>query len=152
RCLPLPDACAFGYTAAARWGSFMAVKTSIVVLAAGEGTRMVSARPKVLHPIANRPMIGYVLDAAQAVGADAIGVVSGPGRRDVEAEIRRLTPAARIFVQKERRGRAHAVLAARPMLKNGGDIVVVFGDTPLVRPQTLRGLREGLKTAALSVL
>jgi len=130
----------------------MAAKTSIVVLAAGEGTRMVSAVPKVLHPIGNRPMIGYVLDAAQAAGADEVGVVIGPGRADVEAEIKRLAPAARVFVQKERRGTAHALLAARPMLKNGGDIVVLFGDTPLVQPQTLRGLHEGLKTAALSVL
>jgi bifunctional UDP-N-acetylglucosamine pyrophosphorylase / glucosamine-1-phosphate N-acetyltransferase len=130
----------------------MAAKTSILVLAAGEGTRMASAVPKVLHPIGNRPMIGYVLDAAQAAGADEIGVIVGPGRRDVEAEIKRLSPAARVFVQKDRRGTAHAVLAARPMLKNGSDIIVVFGDTPLVRPQTLRGLRDGLKTAAISVL
>src|SRR5262249_32746724 len=117
----------------------MATKTSIVVLAAGEGTRMASAFPKVLHPLGNRPMIGYVLDAAAAAGADQIGVVVAPGRRDLEAEIKRLAPTARVFVQKDRRGTAHAVLAARPMFHNGSDIIVLFGDTPLVKPQTLRG-------------
>jgi bifunctional UDP-N-acetylglucosamine pyrophosphorylase/glucosamine-1-phosphate N-acetyltransferase len=130
----------------------MAAKTTIVVLAAGEGTRMVSAVPKVLHRIGGRPLIAYVLEAARDAGADKVAIVVGPGRDDVAAEVKRLLPGARIFVQKERRGTAHALLSARTMFADGDDIIVVFGDTPLVRAETLRGVRAGLKNAAVSVL
>jgi len=130
----------------------MAAKTAIVVLAAGEGTRMASAVPKVLHEIGGRPLIAYVLEAAKDAGADKIAVVIGPGREDVAAEIKRLSPGVRIFVQRERRGTAHALLAAKRMLSEGDDVVVLFGDTPLVRAETLRGVRDGLKNAAVSVL
>ena len=130
----------------------MAAKTAIVVLAAGEGTRMRSRVPKVLHRIAGRPLIAYVLEAAKDAGADKIAVVVGPGQEKVAAEARRIAPGARIFVQRERRGTAHALLAAKAMLAAGDDIVVLFGDTPLVRAETLRGVREGLKEAAVSVL
>jgi bifunctional UDP-N-acetylglucosamine pyrophosphorylase/glucosamine-1-phosphate N-acetyltransferase len=122
----------------------MAAKTAIVVLAAGEGTRMRSRVPKVLHRIGGRPLIAYVLEAAKGAGADKIAVVVGPGQEKVAAEAKRIAPGVRIFVQKERRGTAHALLAARAMLAEGDDIVVVFGDTPLVRTETLRGMREGL--------
>src|SRR5262245_43106040 len=130
----------------------MAGKTAIVVLAAGEGTRMVSAGPKVLHRIGGRALIAHVLEAAKDAGADKIAVVIGPGRKDVAEEVKRIFPGAQIFVQKQRRGTAHALLAARSMLAKGDDIIVVFGDTPLVRAETLRGLRNGLKKAAVSVL
>ena len=130
----------------------MAAKTAIVVLAAGEGTRMRSRVPKVLHRIGGRPLIAYVLEAAKGAGADKIAVVVGPGQEKVAAEAKRIAPGVRIFVQKERRGTAHALLAARAMLAEGDDIVVVFGDTPLVRTETLRGVREGLNEVAVSVL
>ena len=130
----------------------MAAKTAIVVLAAGEGTRMRSRVPKVLHRIAGRPLIAYVLEAAKDAGADKIAVVVGPGQEKVAAEAKRIAPGARIFMQRERRGTAHALLAAKAMLTEGDDIVVLFGDTPLVRAETLRGVRDGLKEAAVSVL
>ncbi|HLL27699.1 MAG TPA: bifunctional UDP-N-acetylglucosamine diphosphorylase/glucosamine-1-phosphate N-acetyltransferase GlmU [Xanthobacteraceae bacterium] len=130
----------------------MAAGTAIVVLAAGEGTRMASSVPKVLHKIGGRPLIAHVLDAAKAAGAGKIAVVVGPGREDVAKVAKRLSPGARIFVQKERRGTAHALLAAKPMLAEGDDIIIVFGDTPLVRAETLRALHDGLKNAAVSVL
>jgi bifunctional UDP-N-acetylglucosamine pyrophosphorylase/glucosamine-1-phosphate N-acetyltransferase len=130
----------------------MAAKTAIVVLAAGEGTRMASAVPKVLHRVGGRPLIAHVLEAAKGAGADKIAVVVGPGRDDVAAVVKQIVPGPRIFVQRQRRGTAHALLAARTMLTTGHDIIVMFGDTPLVRAETLRALGDGLNEAAVSVL
>ena len=71
-------------------------------------------------------------------GADALAVVVGPGRDDVAAETRLRAPGARVFVQAERLGTAHAVLAAREAIAEGyDDVLVLFADTPLVRPETL---------------
>ena len=116
-----------------------------IVLAAGEGTRMRSARPKVLHEIAGRSMLGHTLEAVAQAGAGAIAVVVGPDRADVEAEARRIAPACEIFVQAQRLGTAHAVLAARAAIARGyDDILVVYADIPLLRAATLHALREGL--------
>ena len=120
-----------------------------VILAAGEGTRMRSARPKVLHPVAGLSMVGHVAAAAKQAGADRIAVVVGPGRDDVAAEVRRLDPSAQVFVQTERRGTAHALLAARDLLVGAeGPILVLFGDTPLLQPDTLAAMRDAVSTGA----
>ena len=124
-----------------------------VVLAAGKGTRMRSSLPKVLHRLAGRSMLGHVLAAAQEAGADHIAVVAEPGRADVAAEIAREAPGARVFGQAERLGTAHAVLCARAALETGEDVVVVFGDTPLITGATLARLRAPLRAgAAVAVL
>jgi bifunctional UDP-N-acetylglucosamine pyrophosphorylase/glucosamine-1-phosphate N-acetyltransferase len=128
-----------------------------IVLAAGEGTRMRSARPKALHPAAGRSLHAHVLAAVAEAGADRLAVVVGPGQggEAVAAEARRVAPAVAVFVQVERRGTAHAVLAAREALAAGDtdDVLVLFADTPLVRPETLRGLRTPLaEGAAVAVL
>ena len=82
-------------------------------------------------------------------GADSLAVVVGPGRDDVAAEARAAAPDARIFVQAERLGTAHAVLAARDALGRGyDDVLVLFADTPLVRPETFAHLREKLADGA----
>ena len=121
----------------------------VIVLAAGEGTRMRSSQPKVLHAVAGRAMVSHVLDAAQAAGAAHIAVVVGPDHEKVAGEVRRAAPEAEVFVQAERRGTAHAVLAARAALARGyDDVVVMYGDTPLVRPETLAALRAPLATGA----
>ncbi len=121
----------------------------VIVLAAGEGTRMRSSQPKVLHAVAGRAMVSHVLDAAQAAGAAHIAVVVGPDHEKVADEVRRVAPEAEVFVQAERRGTAHAVLAARAALARGyDDVVVMYGDTPLVRPETLAALRAPLATGA----
>ncbi len=130
----------------------MAQRTTLVVLAAGEGTRMKSALPKVLHRIAEKPMIGHAVAAARMAGADRIAVVVGPGRDDVAAAARKASGGAEIFVQKERLGTAHAVLAAKDAFAKGENLLVVFGDTPLLRPETLRAMREELNRAAVVVL
>ncbi|MBL8587069.1 MAG: bifunctional UDP-N-acetylglucosamine diphosphorylase/glucosamine-1-phosphate N-acetyltransferase GlmU [Methylobacteriaceae bacterium] len=120
-----------------------------VVLAAGQGQRMRSERPKVLHEIAGRSLLGHAIAALREAGVERIAVVVGPGREDVAAEALRLAPSARIFVQAERRGTAHAVLQARAAIAEGvDDVVVAFADTPLVRPETFRALRAELTRGA----
>ena len=114
-----------------------------IVLAAGEGTRMRSARPKVLHTVAGQSLLAHVLTAVGAAGTTATAVVVGPGQDEVAAEAKRVLPGAATFVQRERRGTAHAVvLAAKATIdKKPDDILVVDGDTPLIRPDTLTRLR-----------
>jgi bifunctional UDP-N-acetylglucosamine pyrophosphorylase / glucosamine-1-phosphate N-acetyltransferase len=125
-----------------------------IVLAAGEGTRMRSARPKALHVIAGQSLLAHVLAAVRQAGGSAVAVVIGPDADAVRAEAARNAPGAEIVVQKERRGTAHAVLAAADALARGADdVLVIFGDTPLIRPQTLRRMRDALaKGAAVAVL
>jgi len=125
-----------------------------IVLAAGEGTRMRSGLPKVLHQVAGRSMLAHVLAAVHAAADGKVAVVLGPGSDTVAQEVKRVLPAAECFVQAERRGTAHAVLAARAAIARGADdILVVFGDTPLIRPRTLRRLRAALSDgAAVAVL
>jgi bifunctional UDP-N-acetylglucosamine pyrophosphorylase/glucosamine-1-phosphate N-acetyltransferase len=125
-----------------------------IVLAAGEGTRMLSARPKVLHAIAGRSLIAHVLAAVAKSGVTATAVVVGPGQDEVAAEAKRVLPSAAFFMQRARRGTAHAVLAAKAALeKQRDDILVVYADTPLIRPATLKRLRAPLDAgAAIAVL
>jgi bifunctional UDP-N-acetylglucosamine pyrophosphorylase/glucosamine-1-phosphate N-acetyltransferase len=128
----------------------MASRTCLtIVLAAGEGTRMRSARAKVLHEAAGRSLLGHVLAAAMAAGAEQLAVVVGPGRDDVAGEARRHAPGVAVFGQAERRGTADAVLAARAAIATGvDDVLVLFGDTPLVTPQTLARMRGALADGA----
>ncbi len=126
--------------------------TTILILAAGEGTRMRSALPKVLHKVGGRTLIGHVVEAAKASGAKALDVVIGPERDDVAAEIRHRAAGAGIHVQRERLGTAHAVLCAKRTLGQGNDLIVAFGDTPLVRAETFSMLADSLKDAAVAVL
>jgi bifunctional UDP-N-acetylglucosamine pyrophosphorylase / glucosamine-1-phosphate N-acetyltransferase len=124
-----------------------------VVLAAGEGTRMRSARPKVLHALANQSLLAHVLAALSAAGSTQTAVVVGPGAEAVASEARRILPRAEIFVQTERLGTAHAVLAAeRAIARVPQDVLVIFADTPLIRPATLIRMREALAQGAAVVV
>jgi bifunctional UDP-N-acetylglucosamine pyrophosphorylase / glucosamine-1-phosphate N-acetyltransferase len=123
-----------------------------VVLAAGEGTRMRSSRPKVLHEIGGRSLIAHVLSAAGAIGGRT-AVVVGPGQDAVVGAAKAFAPAAVFYVQQERRGTAHAVLAARAALAGESegrtdDVVVAFADTPLVTRETIMRLRGALAGGA----
>src|ERR1700730_1834074 len=127
----------------------MPVRTCLtIVLAAGEGTRMRSSRPKVLHAIGCQSLIAHVLGAAEgAQGRCAI--VVGPGQEAVVQAAKAVMADAEFYVQHERRGTAHAVLAARAALARGADdVLVVFADTPLITPATLARLREALAGGA----
>ena len=125
-----------------------------IVLAAGEGTRMRSTQPKVLHQIAGRSLLAHVLAAVREAHAENVAVVVGPDHDAVSAEARGVIPDAKAFVQKERRGTAHAVLAAKAAIARGADdVLIIFGDTPLIRAQTLTRLRAALaEGAAVAVL
>src|SRR3979411_388458 len=128
----------------------MTARTSLtIVLAAGEGTRMRSSMPKVLHPVAGQSLLAHVLGAAPKGPGAALAVVIGPGHEAVAQEVRRLRPDARTFVQRERLGTAHAVLAARDAIARGtDDLLVVFGDTPLISAATFARMRAPLKNGA----
>jgi bifunctional UDP-N-acetylglucosamine pyrophosphorylase / glucosamine-1-phosphate N-acetyltransferase len=123
-----------------------------VILAAGEGTRMKSARPKVLHAVAGRSLVGHALKSAEAAGLGRAVVVIGPDRPDVAAEVTRIAPGAEVVEQRERRGTAHAVLQAENAIAAGhAAIVVLFGDTPLVRPETIRALADMVQQGKTAV-
>jgi bifunctional UDP-N-acetylglucosamine pyrophosphorylase/glucosamine-1-phosphate N-acetyltransferase len=116
-----------------------------VVLAAGEGTRMRSSLPKVLHSIGARTMLDHVLSTAKRAGGARLAVVVGPDSAAVAEEVKRIAPEAKIFEQTQRLGTAHAVLAARAALTEPcDDVLVMFADTPLVRVETLERLRAAL--------
>jgi bifunctional UDP-N-acetylglucosamine pyrophosphorylase/glucosamine-1-phosphate N-acetyltransferase len=109
-----------------------------VVLAAGKGTRMVSALPKVLQPICGRPMIAYVLETLAAVGIPSPIVVVGHGVDAVQAA---LGEGMRYVVQAEQLGTGHAVMQALPQLENfGGTVLIVYGDVPFLRAETIHAL------------
>jgi bifunctional UDP-N-acetylglucosamine pyrophosphorylase/glucosamine-1-phosphate N-acetyltransferase len=123
-----------------------------VVLAAGEGTRMRSGKPKVLHQVAGRSMLGHVLAAVTTAGATAAVAVIGPDRDDVAKETRTILPGARIYVQRDRLGTAHAVLSAREALEERlDDVIIAFADTPLVKAETFATLRAPLAGGAAVV-
>jgi len=133
----------------------MTGRTSLtIVLAAGEGTRMRSSLPKVLHPVAGQSLLAHVLAAAPKGKDAALAVVIGPDHGAVADEVKRVRADAVTFVQRERLGTAHAVLAAREAIARGADdLLVVFGDTPLISAETFSRLRAPLKNgAALAVL
>ncbi|HME28814.1 MAG TPA: bifunctional UDP-N-acetylglucosamine diphosphorylase/glucosamine-1-phosphate N-acetyltransferase GlmU [Pseudolabrys sp.] len=128
-------------------------KCLAVILAAGEGTRMRSHTPKVLHELGGRSLLAHVITAARAGGSDDLAIVVGPDHSAVSADVRRYAPKAQIFEQRERSGTAHAVLAARKAIARGAaDILVMFGDTPLVRAETLLELRAALADGAAVVV
>ncbi len=115
--------------------------SAVVALAAGQGTRMRSATPKVLHEIGGRSMLGHVLAAAAPLGAGTTVVVVGAGRTAVEEHLRRIAPEAVPVEQREQRGSGHAAavaLAAVPEVE--GPVLLVNGDAPLLRTGTIAGL------------
>jgi bifunctional UDP-N-acetylglucosamine pyrophosphorylase/glucosamine-1-phosphate N-acetyltransferase len=115
---------------------------NIVILAAGQGKRMQSNLPKVLHPIAGRAMLSHVLDAAESLGAQGIAVVVGHGAEHVKKAYAE-HPGLQFALQQPQMGTGHAVLQAVPLLKEDGDhdvTIVLYGDVPLVQPETLRAL------------
>jgi bifunctional UDP-N-acetylglucosamine pyrophosphorylase / glucosamine-1-phosphate N-acetyltransferase len=125
-----------------------------IVLGAGEGTRMRSSLPKVIHRIGGRSLIGHVLGTAAQAGVKWIALVVGPDHEAVVDEAKRMAPQVEIFYQRERFGTAHAVLAAREAFAHKpDDVLIMFADTPLVRAVTLNRLREALSDgAAVAVL
>ena len=113
---------------------------AVIVLAAGQGTRMKSRLAKVLHPLCGRPMLDYPLAAAEALGAERRIVVVG---RDADAVREQLAGRAEFVEQAEQLGTGHAVLQTEAALEGfAGDVLVLYGDTPLLRPETLARMAE----------
>ena len=118
----------------------------VVILAAGEGKRMKSATPKVLHPVAGRTLLGHVVEAASSLEPHHLVVVIGHGRDQVQAHLTEVAPWAITVVQEQQNGTGHAVrialddLSARGIAVDDGPVVVLTGDTPLLTSRTLIGL------------
>jgi bifunctional UDP-N-acetylglucosamine pyrophosphorylase/glucosamine-1-phosphate N-acetyltransferase len=127
----------------------MTQATLAIILAAGKGTRMKSALPKVMHRLAGAPLIAHVLRAAQVAGIERSAVVVGPGMEEVGAAASVLDPKLQVFVQPVQLGTADAVKAAREALENfKGQVLVLYGDTPLLKPDTLGAVRHALEDGA----
>lgn len=107
---------------------------NVVILAAGKGERMLSKKPKVMHEIMGKPMIGHVVERAKGLSPSNIVVVTGFGREQVETYLKNQN--VNYSVQTEQKGTAHALLTAERFL-NGGDILVLYGDVPLIERSTL---------------
>jgi bifunctional UDP-N-acetylglucosamine pyrophosphorylase/glucosamine-1-phosphate N-acetyltransferase len=118
-----------------------AVTRTVIVLAAGEGKRMKSALPKVLHPLLGRTVLGHVLIAASAAEATRTLVVVGHGAERVTAHLAEIAPDATTVLQREQRGTGHAVrIALDAVPELAGTVVVLNGDVPLLRPETVADL------------
>ncbi len=125
-----------------------------VILAAGQGTRMKSERPKVLHEVGGLSLIGHVVRLCAEVGADEIVVVCGKDHEAVAEEVARWAPSAKVAVQDPPLGTGHAVQCALPQLEGfNGDLLVLFADTPMLRAENLETMRTALTNgAAVGVL
>jgi bifunctional UDP-N-acetylglucosamine pyrophosphorylase/glucosamine-1-phosphate N-acetyltransferase len=116
-----------------------------IILAAGEGTRMRSAVPKLLHQVGGMPIINHVVRAALGAGSGQIALVTGPGHEAIRAAVQSTSPVVEFFEQTERKGTGHAASMARPAFdKAEGYIAVVYGDHPLLRAENFRHVLDKL--------
>lgn len=120
-----------------------------VILAAGQGTRMRSALPKVLHPVGGKPMLGHVIDTAYELGADKVVVVYGHGGDAIKQTF--AGEAVHWVEQAEQLGTGHAVVQALPQC-DSDQVIVLYADVPLVRVETCQKLLAGLGSADVAVL
>jgi len=123
---------------------------SIVILAAGKGTRMRSAQAKVLHPLGGKPILQHVIDTSRSLDPREIYVVIGHGSEQIK---QRLSSESVVWVeQAEQRGTGHAVQQAIPLIPADDNILIVYGDVPLIRPETLRRVVDSLQKTPLCLL
>ncbi len=129
-------------------------QTAVIILAAGMGTRMKSTTPKALHPILGVPMVGHVLRIAEVLKPAQMIVVTGHKREDVEAWIdtQRWSCAVDFVEQADQRGTGHAVQMAVPALRDVKDVLVLYCDGPLLRPQTLDRLMTARGEGLVSLM
>src|SRR6266508_4022054 len=120
-----------------------------IILAAGKGTRMKSDLPKVMHRLAGATLLVHVMNAAKAAGIGRTAIVVGPGMEEVGAAASALDPKAQTFVQAKQIGTADAVKAARGAFEDfKGDVLILYGDTPLLCADTLDRVRAELEGGA----
>ena len=126
---------------------------SLVILAAGQGTRMNSDLPKVLHHVAGSPLLHHAMQAGRALDPERVVVVTGHGADAVTKATLAFDEDALTVVQAEQKGTAHAVAQAAPLLADAsGDVIVLYGDTPFVRPETLQAMQAARARHAVVVL
>ncbi|MEP1583997.1 MAG: NTP transferase domain-containing protein, partial [Marinobacter sp.] len=122
----------------------------VVILAAGQGSRMKSSLPKVLHRVAGKPMLHHVIDTARQLGASGIHGVIGHGAE----QVRQITPAEDLIwaLQEEQLGTGHAVAQALPALPDEARVLILYGDVPLTRVETLQALVSQVSDHSLALL
>ena len=126
---------------------------SVIILAAGQGKRMNSDLPKVLHALGAAPLLHHAMRAAQSLDPDRTIVVAGHGAEAVSKAAKAFDPDVQIVLQSEQRGTGHAVQQAAPLLVGvTGDAIVLYGDTPFVRAETLERLLQARARHAVTVL
>jgi bifunctional UDP-N-acetylglucosamine pyrophosphorylase/glucosamine-1-phosphate N-acetyltransferase len=123
---------------------------TVVILAAGQGKRMGSDLPKVLQPLAGRPLLAHVIETARALGPAAIHVVYGHGGELVRAAF--AGTELGWALQAEQKGTGHALMQAMPAVPDGHAVLVLYGDVPLIRTKTLEGLVARAGDAGLALL
>jgi bifunctional UDP-N-acetylglucosamine pyrophosphorylase/glucosamine-1-phosphate N-acetyltransferase len=127
--------------------------TAAIILAAGKGTRMKSALPKVMHKIGNFPMVAHVAHTAQEAGLAPLTLVTAPHMDKVVETVRMIDAEVRTAEQTEQLGTGHAVLCAREALTDfSGNLMVLYGDTPLITAETLMAMQECLLADAHTAL
>ena len=121
----------------------------VVILAAGKGTRMKSAMPKVLHRVAEKPMVEHVVDAASSLGAEKTVLVIGHGADQVRATV---TRDVEYVEQTEQLGTGHAVQQALPLLNPEDTVLIAYGDVPLTKPETFKKLINDVTDSNIALL
>lgn len=129
------------------------MSNSVIILAAGKGTRMESDLPKVLHHLAGAPMLLHVMKSSATLEPERLVIIAGHGADAVGAVARDYSETAQVVLQSEQLGTGHAVSQAKSALADcTGDVIVLYGDTPFVRPETLQALLAARKTADIVLL
>ena len=129
------------------------MSNSVIILAAGKGTRMESDLPKVLHHLAGAPMLLHVMKSSATLEPEQLVIIAGHGADAVGAVARDYSETAQVVLQSEQLGTGHAVSQAKSALADcTGDVIVLYGDTPFVRPETLQALLAARKTADIVLL
>ena len=122
----------------------------ILVLAAGKGTRMRSDLPKVLHPVGGKALVQHVVDTARTVGGEQILIIVGHGAEKVQEKM--AAPDVKFVLQAEQLGTGHAVQQALPQLRNDATVLILYGDVPLTRAETLQKLIAGVNDKQMGLL
>jgi bifunctional UDP-N-acetylglucosamine pyrophosphorylase / glucosamine-1-phosphate N-acetyltransferase len=122
----------------------------ILILAAGKGTRMRSDLPKVLHPIGGKALVQHVVDTARQVGGEQLLIIVGHGAEKVEE--RMAAPDVKFVLQAQQLGTGHAVQQALPQLRNDATVLILYGDVPLTRAETLQKLIAGVSENQMGLL
>src|SRR5471032_1561264 len=125
---------------------------SVVILAAGRGTRMYSDLPKVLHPLAGKPLVQHVIDAADALGAAQIHVVYGHGGDLLQQQLASRGSRLNWVLQAEQLGTGHAMQQAAPYFNDEEDVLMLYGDVPLITVDTLEKLLKAKPEGGIGLL